>query len=115
LPFTIAVEERRDESIGRDSIRNPIQADENMTYEWPNLAQQRAFAYAAKPFAATSFLASAFAMYYLLILNREKLKRVYHRIMLSAFFCCASLSFALFWGTWVSCPHYEYQLTKTVL
>jgi hypothetical protein len=68
----------------------------------PTLDQQRAFAYAMKPFAALSFMSSAYAMYYLLILHREKLRRMYHRLMLSAFFCCASLSFALFWGTWVS-------------
>lgn len=70
------------------------------TNPWPNLTQQRALAYAPKPFAALSFLSSLFVMYYLLIRHPEKRDRMYHRLILSIFVCILPLSFCLFWGTW---------------
>ena len=72
-----------------------------MSTEWPTTSEQRALAYAPKPFALLSFLSSLFVMYYLLIRHPEKRKRMYHRLMLSTFGCFLPLSFAIFWGTWV--------------
>lgn len=71
-----------------------------MSTEWPTTSEQRALAYAPKPFALLSFLSSLFVMYYLLIRHPEKRKRMYHRLMLSTFGCFLPLSFAIFWGTW---------------
>lgn len=71
-----------------------------MAVQWPSISQQRALAYAPKPFAAISFLSSLFVMYYLLIRHPEKRKRIYHRLILATSCCFMPLSFAIFWGTW---------------
>lgn len=67
---------------------------------WPNVTQQRALAYAPKPFAALSFLSSLYVLYDLLVRHPGKRKRMYHRLMLSTFCCILPLSVVLFWGTW---------------
>eukprot|EP00571_Detonula_confervacea_P010843 CAMPEP_0172301512 /NCGR_PEP_ID=MMETSP1058-20130122/3388_1 /TAXON_ID=83371 /ORGANISM="Detonula confervacea, Strain CCMP 353" /LENGTH=425 /DNA_ID=CAMNT_0013011655 /DNA_START=269 /DNA_END=1543 /DNA_ORIENTATION=- len=73
-----------------------------MAAHFPSTSQQRALAYAQKPFAAISFLSTLFVMYYLLIRHPEKRKRLYHRLILATFCCFMPLSFAMFLGTWVS-------------
>lgn len=71
-----------------------------MKYVAPTTSQMRALAYAPKPFAALSFLASISVMYYLLIRHPEKRKRMYHRLVFYTFICFLPLSFCMFWGTW---------------
>lgn len=66
----------------------------------PSITQQRAFAYAAKPFALLSFLSSLWIIYRLLIRCAKRKLTMYHRLILSAAFCLSILSFCLFWGTW---------------
>ena len=66
----------------------------------PNITQQRALAFSAKPFALLSFLSSAWIIYRLLIRCGVKRQTMYHRLILSAAFCLNILSFCLFWGTW---------------
>ncbi|KAL7499879.1 hypothetical protein ACHAWT_008727 [Skeletonema menzelii] len=70
----------------------------NMTY--PNITQQRAFAFSAKPFALLSFLSSLWIIYRLLIRCGVKKQTMYHRLILSAAICLSVLSFCLFLGTW---------------
>lgn len=67
---------------------------------YPSTTQQRALAYAPKPFAALSFISCLFGMYYLLVRHPEKRERLYHRIMLATFICFLPLSLAIFIGTW---------------
>ena len=68
----------------------------------PTITEQRALAYAQKPFAILSFLACTYGIYYLLVKRPEKRKRLYHRLMLAIFICFLPLSIVLFIGTWVS-------------
>ena len=71
-------------------------------HDAPTLTQQRALAYALKPFAFLSFCSSIFIIYYLTVKHPERRKRMYHRLMLASFVCFLPLSFAMFVGTWVS-------------
>ena len=66
----------------------------------PSIAQQRALAYAPKPFAALSFLSAIYVIHYLLIRQPERRKRMYHRLILATFLCILPLSICIFWGTW---------------
>ena len=68
----------------------------------PSITQQRAFAYAPKPFALLSFLSSLWIIYRLIVRCHCSAKRqtMYHRLILSAAICISILSFCLFWGTW---------------
>jgi len=66
----------------------------------PSIAQQRAFAYAAKPFAILSFFSSLWIIYSLTTRRRVRKKCMYDRLILSAAFCITVLSFCVFWGAW---------------
>jgi len=65
-----------------------------------NETQQRAYAYAMKPFAALSFLSGGFVIYHLLAQRRDKLQRMYHRIILAMNICVVTVAAADFVGTW---------------
>jgi len=65
-----------------------------------NETQQRAYAYAMKPFAALSFLSGGFVIYHLLVQRRDKLQRMYHRIILAMNICVVTVAAADFVGTW---------------
>ena len=65
-----------------------------------SLTQQRAIAYAPKPFAILSILSSLYVFYYLLIRHRLKLKRIYHRLVIAAFYNVFICSICFFIGSW---------------
>lgn len=65
-----------------------------------SLTQQRAIAYAPKPFAILSILSSLYIFYYLLIRHRPKLKRMYHRLVIAAFCNVFLCSICFFIGSW---------------
>ena len=64
----------------------------------PTLPQERALAYAPLPFSALSVLSSCFVFYYLVSKHPNKLERIYHRLVLSAFACIFVLSCCILWG-----------------
>eukprot|EP00957_Ditylum_brightwellii_P116749 8905380-Ditylum_brightwellii.AAC.1 len=66
----------------------------------PNEKQQRAIAYALKPLAVLSFLSGSYVIYHLLIKKPEKLKRMYHRIILAMNICVLPYAVVDFVGTW---------------
>ena len=66
----------------------------------PTLSQQKALAYAPKPFAICSILSSMYLFYYLLCLHPEKLGRIYHRLILAANVCIFLFSVCVLWGSW---------------
>mmetsp|Transcript_36788 Transcript_36788/g.49243 ORF Transcript_36788/g.49243 Transcript_36788/m.49243 type:complete len:403 (+) Transcript_36788:94-1302(+) len=66
----------------------------------PNETQQLVFAYGIKPFASLSFLSASYVLYRLLIQKPEKLKRIYHRKILSMNICILIQSITDFIGTW---------------
>eukprot|EP00957_Ditylum_brightwellii_P111311 8488592-Ditylum_brightwellii.AAC.1 len=75
----------------------------------PNDRQQRASAYAQKPLAALSFLSSCYVIHYILVQKPEKLKRVYHRLVLVMNICVLPYAITDFIGTWampVGTPYY---------
>ena len=49
----------------------------------PTLAQQRGLAFAPIPFASISLLASLYIIHHLLCRERQRLKRMYHRLVLA--------------------------------
>jgi len=59
----------------------------------PTTAQQRGIAYGPMPFAAISFLSSSYVIYYLLFQQPQRLKRLYHRLVLAMNFALLPLSF----------------------
>jgi len=63
----------------------------------PTIAQQRGLAFAPMPFAAISFLASTYVIHHLLWKQQEKLKRLYHRLVLAMNFALIGLSISRFW------------------
>lgn len=67
----------------------------NLDMNPPSIAQQRGMAYAHIPFAIISFFSSAYVIYYLLCKQRQKLKRLYHRLVLTMNF--ALLLFSAVW------------------
>mmetsp|Transcript_35443 Transcript_35443/g.47575 ORF Transcript_35443/g.47575 Transcript_35443/m.47575 type:complete len:437 (+) Transcript_35443:112-1422(+) len=66
----------------------------------PNETQQRAIAYAIKPLAILSFLSASYVVYHLLVQKREKLKRMYHRIILGINIYVLPYAITDFVGTW---------------
>mmetsp|Transcript_11422 Transcript_11422/g.24261 ORF Transcript_11422/g.24261 Transcript_11422/m.24261 type:complete len:327 (+) Transcript_11422:178-1158(+) len=103
MPQTI-----KDRSPQKLTTMQPIQRSQQLHPTPPNTPQQKAFAYAPKPFALLSFLSALLVIHYLFLRHPQKLKRMYHRIILSTFFCLLFESLALFWGTWavpVGTPH----------
>lgn len=64
----------------------------------PTLAQQRAMAFAPIPFATLSFFSSSYVIYFILWTERQKLKRLYHRLVLAMNFALLPLSFTWVWG-----------------
>jgi preprotein translocase subunit YajC len=64
-----------------------------------SLTQQRALAYAPKPFAALSILSSIYVFYFLWS-HPEKRRRVYHRLVLTAFANVLICSICAFVGSW---------------
>jgi hypothetical protein len=63
--------------------------------------QQRALlAYAPKPFAALSIFSAIYIFYYLLWSHPEKLRRVYHHLVLAAFANVLICSICSFVGSW---------------
>jgi len=67
----------------------------------PTTSQQRAFAYAPMPFAAISYLSSSYVIYHLLYQEPQKLKRLYHRLVLAMNVALIPLSFTQFLSTMV--------------
>ena len=65
----------------------------------PTLAQQRGLAIAPIPFAASSFLSSSYVIYYLVWKQRQKLKRLYHRLVLAMNVALLPLSFTYIWSS----------------
>lgn len=65
----------------------------------PTPAQQKAFAIAPIPFATISFLASLYVIYYLLCKERQRLERMYHRLVLAMNFALLPLTFTYAWST----------------
>mmetsp|Transcript_1240 Transcript_1240/g.2693 ORF Transcript_1240/g.2693 Transcript_1240/m.2693 type:complete len:328 (-) Transcript_1240:232-1215(-) len=65
----------------------------------PTTAQQRAIAYAPMIFAAISFVSSSYVIYHLLFQERQKLKRLYHRLVLAMNIALLPLSFTQVWST----------------
>lgn len=68
----------------------------------PTIAQQHVLAYAPKPFAAASFVASCYMIYYLVHQEPAKLQRLYNRLVLAMNVALLPASFACFWGDWAS-------------
>jgi len=66
----------------------------------PNDRQQRASAYALKPLAALSFLSGCYVIYHILVQKPEKLKRMYHRLILAMNICVMIYAITDFIGTW---------------
>ena len=64
----------------------------------PTITQQRGFAYAPIPFGALSLLSSTYVIYYLLIKERQKLERLYHRLVLVMNFALLPLTFTYIWS-----------------
>ena len=65
----------------------------------PTITEQRALAYAQKPFAILSFLACSYGIYYLLVKRPEKRKRLYHRLVLGMNVALIMMAFSYIWGT----------------
>lgn len=63
----------------------------------PTLAQQRGLAYAPIPFAVLSFVSSSCVIYHLLCRHRQKLERMYHRLVLAMNFAILVMSFTWVW------------------
>lgn len=61
----------------------------------PTLAQQKGLAIAPLPFAGLSFLSSSYVIYFLLGKERQRLGRMYHRLVLSM--NVANLFLSLLW------------------
>jgi hypothetical protein len=71
--------------------------------EWsPTLTQQRALAYAPKPLASLSFLSSLYVIYHLCREKPQKLRRMYHRLVLAMSVVDLPLAVSWIWGNWVS-------------
>uniref|UniRef100_A0A7S1Z7N8 G-protein coupled receptors family 1 profile domain-containing protein n=1 Tax=Ditylum brightwellii TaxID=49249 RepID=A0A7S1Z7N8_9STRA len=66
----------------------------------PNDTQQRAIAYAPKPLAALSFLSGCYVIHHILVQKPEKLKRMYHRLVLVMNICVMIYAITDFIGTW---------------
>mmetsp|Transcript_9995 Transcript_9995/g.21642 ORF Transcript_9995/g.21642 Transcript_9995/m.21642 type:complete len:376 (+) Transcript_9995:82-1209(+) len=62
------------------------------------IAQQKGFTFAPIPFAAISFLSSSYVIHYLLFKERQKLQRLYHRLILAMNFALLPLSFTYVWS-----------------
>eukprot|EP00580_Thalassiosira_gravida_P006289 CAMPEP_0201639098 /NCGR_PEP_ID=MMETSP0493-20130528/18397_1 /ASSEMBLY_ACC=CAM_ASM_000838 /TAXON_ID=420259 /ORGANISM="Thalassiosira gravida, Strain GMp14c1" /LENGTH=401 /DNA_ID=CAMNT_0048112383 /DNA_START=121 /DNA_END=1326 /DNA_ORIENTATION=- len=65
----------------------------------PTTSQQMGAAYAPMPFAIISFLSSSYIIYHLLFQERQKLKRLYHRLVLAMNFALLPLAFVNVWTT----------------
>mmetsp|Transcript_32993 Transcript_32993/g.43971 ORF Transcript_32993/g.43971 Transcript_32993/m.43971 type:complete len:440 (-) Transcript_32993:168-1487(-) len=76
----------------------------------PNDRQQRASAYALKPLAALSFLSGCYVIYHILVQKPEKLKRMYHRIILAMNICLLPYAITDFVGTWAMPAGTPYRL-----
>lgn len=75
----------------------------------PTIAEQRGLAIAPIPFAVISFISSSYVIYYLICKERHKLKRLYHRLVLSMNFALLPVSFVYAWSTLavpVGTPYY---------
>ena len=87
-----------DEYVAHNYIQSAkvkIPNDPSLTMIDPTNAQMNAMAYAIMPFAWISIFASSYIIYYLLLSsNRTKLKRMYHRLILSMNIALLILSFA---------------------
>lgn len=66
----------------------------------PSTPQQYGLAYAPKPFAAASLLASCYMVHHLVFRERKKLARLYHRLVLAMNVALLPVSAAWFWGNW---------------
>ncbi|KAL7512580.1 hypothetical protein ACHAXN_009597 [Cyclotella atomus] len=66
----------------------------------PHLTQQRALAYAPKPLAFISFVASSYLIYNLTYLKPQKCRRMYHRLVLALNIAGLPLSVSWIWGNW---------------
>jgi len=66
----------------------------------PTTTQQNAMAYAGIPFASLTFLSSCYVIHHLLYAKPQKLKRLYHRLVLAMNFAALPFAFANIWGTW---------------
>ena len=66
--------------------------------EPPSETQQKAIAITPMPFAIIAFISSAYLIYYLLCRERERLERMYHRLILAMNFSLLLLSFGYIWG-----------------
>ena len=64
----------------------------------PTITQQRGLAYAPIPLAIISCVSSGYVIYYLLYKERQKLKRLYHRLMLAMNFALLPLMSTFVWG-----------------
>jgi hypothetical protein len=80
-------------------ISNQHQTNKTMA-DTASIPQQRALAYAPKPFAALSILSSTYVFYYLLWKRRDKLQRMYHRLILAAFANVLLCAICFFVGSW---------------
>mmetsp|Transcript_18538 Transcript_18538/g.38773 ORF Transcript_18538/g.38773 Transcript_18538/m.38773 type:complete len:330 (-) Transcript_18538:132-1121(-) len=65
----------------------------------PTTSQQMGAAYAPMPFAIISFLSSSYVVYHLLFQERQKLKRLYHRLVLAMNLALLPLAFVNAWTT----------------
>ena len=82
----------------------PIQAHKQttMTDLWePTLTQQRALAYAPKPLAFISLISSSIVIYHLGCRRKQKLRRMYHRLILAMSMVDLPFAVSWIWGNWV--------------
>ena len=63
-------------------------------------AQRKALAIAPIPFAIISFLSSSYVIYYLLCKERQRLRRLYHRLVLAMNIALLPLTFTYIWSEW---------------
>lgn len=66
----------------------------------PTTVQQWAMAYAIKPTALLSLFSSFYVIYFLLIAHPDKLKRMYHRLVLAMNINVVPMTIKFLWGTW---------------
>ena len=66
--------------------------------EPPTLAQQRGLAYAPIPPSILSFLSCAYVIHHLVLSQRHKLQRLYHRLILAMNISLAALSCVWIWA-----------------
>lgn len=86
----------------RPGCQYNTQTTTTMTDLWePTLTQQRALAYAPKPLAFISLISSSIVIYHLGCRRKQKLRRMYHRLILAMSIVDLPFAVSWIWGNWV--------------